>query len=152
MIPLRTTLAAAFLLAASNPGPSLADQPLVEVYKSPSCGCCGVWAEHLEANGYRVRVRDVGDLEIIKQLAGVPDDLQSCHTAMVEGYTIEGHVPASALDRLLEERPDAKGLAVPGMPMGSPGMPSDEPERYDVFTFGDEGVAPYATFVGDDEG
>lgn len=123
----------------------------IEVFKSPSCGCCGAWAEHLEANGYQVQVRDVEDLHVIKQLAGVPDELQSCHTAMVEGYTIEGHVPADAIDRLLEERPEVGGLAVPGMPAGSPGMPSATPERYQVMTFGDAPPRPFATFVGPDE-
>ena len=152
MSMIRTALAASLLLAGvTGPVGALAGDTLVEVFKSPSCGCCGMWAEHLEANGYEVRVRDVDDLEIIKQLAGVPDDLQSCHTAMVGGYTIEGHVPASALDRLLEERPATQGLAVPGMPAGSPGMPSDQPERYEVFSFDEGGMAPYATFVGTEE-
>ena len=152
MIGVRFTVAgllALFVSAGSNP--LRAEEPVIEVYKTPSCGCCEMWAEHLEANGYQVEVRDVMDLEVVKELAGVPDDLRSCHTALVDGYAIEGHVPAGAIDRLLEERPAAKGLAVPGMPAGSPGMPSATPERYHVFTFDADGIEPYATFNGAEE-
>lgn len=147
----RIGLLATLVLAVNATSPLEADEPLVEVYKSPSCGCCGAWAEHLEANGYRVAVREVYDLEPLKQLAGVPDGLRSCHTAMVDGYVLEGHVPADALDRFLAERPAAKGLAVPGMPAGSPGMPSNTPEEYQVFIFDADAAAPYATFVGPEE-
>jgi len=96
--------------------------PAVTVYKSPSCGCCGAWVAHLRAAGFLVAVRDVDDLTPIARKLGVPDPLRSCHTAMVGGYAVEGHVPAADIRRLLKERPRAAGLAVPGMPLGSPGM------------------------------
>ncbi|MHC9084437.1 DUF411 domain-containing protein [Luteimonas sp. RIT-PG2_3] len=115
---------------ARAPGPSAVPHspvqpgalPLMTVSKHPSCGCCGVWIEHMQAAGFKVAVNDVEDLGPIKQAAGVPYAMGSCHTAQVDGYFIEGHVPASDVLRLLAERPDAKGLTVPGMPMGSPGM------------------------------
>lgn len=92
------------------------------LHKHPTCGCCSVWIEHMQQAGFRVAVRDSEDMATVKASAGVPDTMASCHTAHVGGYFIEGHVPASDVQRLLRERPDAKGLAVPGMPMGSPGM------------------------------
>ena len=101
------------------------DRPRVEVWKDPQCGCCGDWIRHLEANGFQVRINDTGNTRARTRL-GVPEKLGSCHTALVGGYAIEGHVPASDVHRLLRERPAAIGLAVPGMPVGSPGM--DGPE------------------------
>ena len=98
---------------------------LVEVWKSPTCGCCKDWVTHLEANGFRVKVNDVGNTAARARLK-VPTKLGSCHTAWVGRYAIEGHVPAADIQRLLKERPEAIGLAVPGMPVGSPGM--DGPE------------------------
>jgi hypothetical protein len=102
-----------------------ADRPQVEVWKSPSCGCCKDWITHLEANGFAVRTHDIGNNPVRRKL-GMPVELGSCHTATVGGYVIEGHVPAADIQRLLRERPKALGLAVPGMPVGSPGM--DGPE------------------------
>jgi len=93
----------------------------------------------MEAEGYVVSTRDMADLEFVKKAAGVPDELQSCHTAIIDGYTIEGHVPASAIDQLLRERPAVKGLAVPGMPIGSPGMEGPDPEAYNVMSFDEAG-------------
>ena len=113
----------------------------ITVYKSPWCGCCSSWADHMRANGHSVTTKEVEDLDAIKRMAGVPEPLQSCHTAVVDGYVIEGHVPAEDVARLLSERPDAKGLSVPGMPMGSPGMEGGTPERYDVMLFGADGSA-----------
>lgn len=115
------------------------ERPEVVVYKSPECGCCTGWADHVAANGYAVTTRDLPDLETVKKTAGVPAELQSCHTAVVGGYVIEGHVPASAIDRLLAERPSVRGLAVPGMPIGSPGMEGPDPEPYDVMSFDKSG-------------
>ena len=104
----------------------------IEVWKSPSCGCCAEWVKHLRDNGFSVRVNDVGNNAARVRL-GIPAKLGSCHTAQVSGYAIEGHVPAADIKRLLSERPDAIGLAVPGMPVGSPGMEDGERrERYDV--------------------
>jgi hypothetical protein len=111
----------------------LAQVTTVEVWKDPNCGCCHLWVEHLQAHGFKVHVRDVGNTAA-RQRLGMPEKLGSCHTATVGGYVIEGHVPAADIRRLLKERPMALGLSVPGMPIGSPGM--DGPEykgRKDVF-------------------
>jgi hypothetical protein len=114
----------------------------VVVYKSPTCGCCSGWIEHLRESGYSVEAVDLvqySELSATKREHGVPDDLGSCHTAVVEGYTIEGHVPAEVIERLLRERPDIAGLSVPGMPIGSPGMEGPDPEAYDVMAFTEDG-------------
>jgi hypothetical protein len=111
----------------------------VTVYKDPNCGCCGGWAAHLRKAGFAVTERPTDDLAGVKAKAGVPDALQSCHTAFVDGFVIEGHVPAEAVQRLLRERPAVAGLAVPGMPVGSPGMEGPNPEPYDVIAFTKEG-------------
>ncbi len=117
----------------------------ITVYKSPWCGCCGMWSEHMRANGFAVNVREVEDVDPVKALYGVPPALASCHTALVDGYVVEGHVPADVVERLLAERPEARGLAVPGMPAGSPGMEGAGREPYDVFIFDDRGkIAVYA--------
>jgi hypothetical protein len=107
----------------------------VTVYKSPTCGCCKLWARHLQANGFSVKPVDVQDVNAYKLKHGVPFDAGSCHTAVVDGYVIEGHVPAADIKRLLKERPKVKGLAVPGMPLGSPGMEGPTRERYNVLSF-----------------
>lgn len=109
------------------------------VYRSPACGCCNAWVDHMRAAGFRVQVEDRADLAPVKAEMGVPFDLSSCHTALVEGYVVEGHVPAEDVRRLLAERPDVKGLAVPGMPVGSPGMEGPSPEPYTVVAFDGEG-------------
>ncbi|MEZ5931186.1 MAG: DUF411 domain-containing protein [Alphaproteobacteria bacterium] len=124
-----------------------AEGTLVKVYKSPTCGCCSMWVEHLLASGFEVEAEDVADLDAVKRMAGVPGHLLACHTAMVDGYVIEGHTPAAAIEKLLAERPAIRGLAVPGMPAGSPGMPSSEPERYDVIAFGGGEDHVFMSFV-----
>ncbi len=96
--------------------------PLLTVHKHPSCGCCGVWIEHMRQAGFPVEEKNTEDMEPVKAAAGVPYAMGSCHTAQVAGYFVEGHVPAEDVIRLLRERPQAKGLALPGMPVGSPGM------------------------------
>ena len=108
--------------------------PHVQVYKTPTCGCCGQWVQHLRDNGFQVAVQDVPDTSVYRRKYGVPEALVSCHTAVVDGYGIEGHVPAQEIQRLLREHPKAKGLAVPGMPVGSPGMESTRSEPYSVMT------------------
>ena len=123
------------LVAAAEPGPE------VRVFKTATCGCCVAWVEHLEAAGFRVRAEDVADLAEVKRRHGVPAKLQACHTAVVEGYVVEGHVPASDVKRLLAERPPVAGIAVPGMPHGSPGMESPTPEPYAVIGFDGDGPA-----------
>lgn len=126
-------------------GGSAAEASDVNVYKAPSCGCCDAWADHLRDNGFTVAVEDVEDLDAVKQRLGVPAPLQSCHTATVEGYVVEGHVPAADIRRLLTEQPEATGLAVPGMPIGSPGMEQgDRREPYATTLFGPDGQSTYA--------
>ena len=112
-----------------------ADKFAITVYKDPSCGCCKNWIEHLLKHGYRVITNDTRDLASVKRTLGVPERLQSCHTAMVGGYLIEGHVPADDIARLLTQRPKIRGLAVPGMPMGSPGMEGPNRQSFAVLTF-----------------
>ena len=111
----------------------------VVVYKSPTCGCCGKWVQHMEQAGFNVEVQDRQDLIPIKKELGVPGRLQSCHTAKVGGYLVEGHVPADLIQRMLKERPDIRGLAVPGMPMGSPGMEGPHKDAYDVLAVQHDG-------------
>ena len=108
----------------------------VTVYKNPSCGCCDKWVEHLEHSGFEVKVVDQPDVTVHKRKLGVPQRLFSCHTAEVGGYVIEGHVPADDIKRLLVETPAYRGLAVPGMPQGSPGMETGRIDSYDVLAFG----------------
>jgi len=102
------------------------------VYKTPTCGCCAKWVDHMKESGFTVEVHDTSDVAPIKEAAGISPQLTSCHTAFIGGYVIEGHVPAADVQRLLRERPTISGLAVPGMPSGSPGMEGPVEERYDV--------------------
>ena len=118
--------------------------PEVKVYKSPACGCCGGWVSHMRANGFRVVTTDVADVMPIKRSSGVPDALASCHTALVGGYAIEGHVPAADVWRLLRERPKVKGLAVPGMVVGSPGMEQGPAQPFATIAFDERGSRVYA--------
>ncbi len=112
--------------------PILAETPTVKVYKSPTCGCCNAWIEHLESNGFRIDAENRSDMQTVKASNGIPTKLSSCHTGFVGGYFIEGHVPAAEIQRLLREKPKLAGLSVPDMPMGSPGMEGPHPEPYDV--------------------
>lgn len=121
---------------------------VLDVYKDPNCGCCVGWVEHLHHFGFRARVTDTADMAAIKRRLGVPDALASCHTARLHNYVIEGHVPAHAIRRLLAEKPDAFGLAVPGMPVGSPGMEGGTPEVFDVILFGKAGETPFGRYIG----
>lgn len=123
--------------------------PPMTVYKSASCGCCKGWVEHARGAGFTVRTVDTEDLAGVKREMGIPARLQSCHTVVVGSYVVEGHVPASDVKRLLAQKPKVRGLAVPGMPVGSPGMEQGSPanyDRYDVLTFTAEGAtAVFAT-------
>lgn len=103
---------------------------MVDVYKSPYCGCCEKWVGHLRQAGFAVRTHDVNDVPAARQRLGVPERLGSCHSAKVGGYVVEGHVPAADIARLLKEKPQALGLAVPAMPPGAPGMESAQPQPY----------------------
>ncbi len=114
---LRLALAAGLMLVSAA-----ANAATMTVMKSPTCGCCAKWIEHVQAHGIVVKVVDVPDIAAVKAKAGVPDKLASCHTARINGYVVEGHVPAADIKKLLAMKPKARGIAVPGMPMGSPGM------------------------------
>ncbi|MCC7273570.1 MAG: DUF411 domain-containing protein [Alphaproteobacteria bacterium] len=139
-------LSAATLLAGF---PALASGKAALVHKDPLCGCCEGWVAHLRRAGWQVTVRERRDLDAVKARLGVPAALASCHTAEIAGYAVEGHVPAHALDRLMAERPPLAGLAVPGMPAGSPGMEGGPPEPYDVVAFGPAGTAAFGRYRGD---
>lgn len=134
--PAATVAAAAVPVQAARPAqsPAVGTLPLVEVFKSPSCGCCTGWVDHLRAAGFQVDVTETDDLEPVRKQLGVPYGKGSCHTAKVGGYVVEGHVPAADIQRLLAERPDVRGLVLPGMPLGSPGMevPDGRVQRYTV--------------------
>ncbi|MER2537964.1 MAG: DUF411 domain-containing protein, partial [Azonexus sp.] len=128
--PITILLTLFALGAAANLPASAADA--VDVYKSPYCGCCEKWVEHLQQAGFAVRTHDVNDVPAARQRLGMPERLGSCHTAKVAGYVVEGHVPAADIQRLLKEKPKAIGLAVPSMPPGSPGMESPKPVPYNT--------------------
>lgn len=127
----------------------MAAAPKIQVYKTPTCGCCANWVKHLQANGFEVAVKEVQDTGEYRRQYGVPEKLLSCHTGVVEGYALEGHVPASEIHRLLKERPKAKGLSVPGMPMGSPGMEGSVTQAFSVILFDSEGhTSVYKSYPG----
>lgn len=127
----KAAAAAVVFPARSGPGAGTA----MMVYKDPNCGCCTNWVTLMRAAGYEVSVRDTADIQSIKRRYQVPAALASCHTALVGGYIIEGHVPADLIARLLREKPKTLGLAVPGMPVGSPGMEGGTKQAYDIVTF-----------------
>lgn len=149
MITRRTIVmtGAAFVWTQALPGSARTLTP-IHVVKNPGCPCCNAWIGHLRDSGFPVSFeeRSIEALEIYKRAMGVPVDLASCHTGTVEGYVLEGHVPAADIRSLLDLRPDAIGLAVPGMPYGSPGMgPETEREAYDVILIGKDGSASIFT-------
>jgi hypothetical protein len=123
------------VMAADDPAMA---EAAITVYKTPTCGCCKKWVSHLEENGFTVESIDMNDLRMIKSMSGISPQNASCHTAKVGGYVVEGHVPADDIKRLLAERPDIRGLAVPGMPMGSPGMEGPHKEAYSVMAIGND--------------
>lgn len=139
-------LAAAVLIVPRSS--ASAQTPAILVHKDPNCGCCAGWVRHLQDAGLAVTVEETTDLQAVRKRLGVPDELAACHTGEIAGYVIEGHVPASAVRRLLEQRPVAVGLAVPGMPAGSPGMEGGLPRKYEVVIFGATGRKPFMHFVG----
>lgn len=131
------------LLAAGLIGlPALAGaaQPVIDVYKTAACGCCKAWVKHLEENGFAVKSHDVADPGDYRQKFGIPKELGSCHSARVAGYAVEGHVPAADIKRLLASKPKATGLAVPAMPLGSPGMEGPRSDPYDVLLVKKDGT------------
>lgn len=122
----------------------------ITVTRDPNCGCCLAWANHLRAEGFAVTIVNDAQLNRVKARLGVPAELFSCHTAEIEGYVVEGHVPASSIRKLLAQRPKIRGLAVPGMPIGSPGMEvkGSAPEIYAVIAFGPNGQTVFARYEG----
>ncbi|MEM8484496.1 MAG: DUF411 domain-containing protein [Bacteroidota bacterium] len=129
-----------FLVSACTPSNSQ-PRPNMVVYKTPTCGCCKKWVTHLETAGFTVKTTDLDDLSDIKTQFGVPQKLRSCHTAVVDGYIVEGHVPADVVEKMLREKPDIAGISVPGMPIGSPGMEVEgrPADRYNVMAFNKNG-------------
>ncbi|WP_028101013.1 DUF411 domain-containing protein [Pseudoduganella violaceinigra] len=132
------TLLAAML---AIPVLAMAATPVINVYKSAACGCCEEWVRHLRANGFTVAPHNVANPSDLREKMGMPDRFGSCHTAVVDGYAIEGHVPAADIKRLLAAKPKAKGLSAPGMPLGSPGMEGPRKDAYDVFLMLPDGSA-----------
>jgi hypothetical protein len=133
------------VLTLSTSNEATADE--VVVHMSPTCGCCSLWVDHLRENGFTVTTREIRDVRPVKERLGLPHGLGSCHTAEVGGYVVEGHVPAADIRRMLAERPPIAGIAVPGMPMGSPGMEGAYNDPYDVVSFDHQGnTAVYASY------
>jgi hypothetical protein len=134
----RTLLALTVLLVALTSGPVNAAQPYAAtLYKNPQCTCCEGYADYLRQNGFEVTVKPTHDLPLIKRQNGVPSELEGCHTTLVDGYVIEGHVPVNTLIRLLTEKPAIKGISLPGMPAGSPGMFGEKTEPFTIYEIGD---------------
>lgn len=127
------------LALASLSAAAAATLPTVQVFKSPYCGCCHKWVDHMKAAGFKVEVNDTTDLAAIREKNGIPDNAASCHTATVGGYALEGHVPAEDVKALLKAKPKARGIAVPGMPAGSPGMEGGAPQPYDTVLIDPQG-------------
>ncbi|TAK48195.1 MAG: DUF411 domain-containing protein [Xanthobacteraceae bacterium] len=152
VISRRSLMAAAAASAFIRPLAAQTLPPMV-IHKDPNCGCCSAWDRHLRAAGFDTRVIETAEMDAVKTRLGVPAQLTSCHTAEIDGYVIEGHVPAATIRRLLSGRPAATGLAVAGMPIGSPGMavPGEPDEIYDVVLFGPAGHKTYARFKGAQE-
>ncbi len=137
---MKPAIRAAVLFALLTPAAwAAAALPTVEVYKSPTCGCCGKWVEHMKANGFKVVTHEMNDVTPHKQRLGVPVGMGSCHTAEVGGYLVEGHVPADDVKRLLAEKPKAKGLVSPGMPQSAPGMDMPGKQPYEIFLVRQDG-------------
>jgi len=136
-----------FATAYNNNNQSYAGEKVITVYKSPTCGCCKSWISHLEESalikdmGYKIKAVDSSNMSLIKDNMGVPPGARSCHTAMINDYVIEGHVPAQDIIKLVREKRDVAGLAVPGMPMGSPGMEGSRVDHYSVYEFDQQGKA-----------
>lgn len=141
------SLSALALIMTLTSGGVEAQRPIaIQVFKEVTCGCCSVWVEHLRRNGFAPTAENVQDMPAVKGVYKVPAQAQSCHTAVVGGYVIEGHVPAAEIHRLLKEKPAVAGLAVPGMPIGSPGMEGPNARPYDVLAFDKTGkTSVYST-------
>ena len=137
-LPVRSLLSL-ILIAGGTAWAQSATQ--IEVFKSPYCGCCEKWVEHMEKSGFKVSAHNVNDVPAARKNLGMPDRFGSCHTAKIGGYVVEGHVPAADIQRLLKEKPKAIGLAAPGMPQGSPGMETTTPVPYETLLIQADGSA-----------
>jgi hypothetical protein len=134
----RNLLALTVLVVALTGGPTNAEQPYAAtLYKNPECSCCEGYAAYLRENGFDVTVKPTHDLPLIKRQYGVPSELEGCHTTLVGGYVVEGHVPVNTLLRLLTEKPAIKGISLPGMPAGSPGMFGEKTAPFTIYEIGD---------------
>lgn len=138
----RLFLAGASVAVLAACGPAQANAPQITVYKDPYCGCCGAWVDHLKAAGFVTTVVETADLAAVRARYGMPESIASCHTGVVAKYAVEGHVPAGDITRLLAQKPKARGLAVPGMPLGSPGMETSDGSRepFEVLLVGPDGA------------
>lgn len=133
---IRSKIIAAMLLSLAVALPAAAaagERPAATLYKNPQCGCCESYADYLRDNGFEVAVKPTHDLSLIKRRHGVPEPLDGCHTMLVDGYVVEGHVPVGTLNKLLSERPDIKGISLPGMPQGSPGMSGEKTAPFTIY-------------------
>ena len=150
MMRLSIFTAAAAFVTLGTVGATAAPSGAMTVYKDPNCGCCGGWIDYVRAAGFEIEIRDTTSMHDVKVRLGVPDELLSCHTAEIDGYVVEGHVPLPAIEAVLKQRPKVTGLAVPGMPAGSPGMdaPGMASEPYEVILFADGARQPLWTFLG----
>ncbi len=135
---------AAFLLAVAALTPAHAPAQEAQLVRSPSCGCCADYADYLRENGFEVSVTETGDLGTVNREAGIPDRLRSCHVMHVDGYAVSGHVPVDVVRRLLDQRPDIRGITLPGMPAGSPGMGGAKSAPFTVYGFDERGARVYA--------
>src|SRR5262245_13862299 len=143
---MRLQFAVASLVGLLSLQPALADEAVkATVYKDPACGCCHEYVAYLRQNGFDVAVVDTDDLASIKQQSGVPPALEGCHSTLVGGYIVEGHVPIDAVRRLLQERPPIRGISLPGMPEGSPGMSGEKAEPFVIYEISDGAAKVYAT-------
>jgi len=135
---IRNLIAAAMFALAVLPAiASAGDKPAATIYKNPNCGCCEQYADYMRQNGFEVTVKPTHDLTMIKRRHGVPEQFDGCHTMLIDGYVVEGHVPLNTINRLLTERPSIKGIALPGMPQGSPGMSGTKREPFTIYGFGE---------------
>lgn len=150
---IRSMLAGMLALTALTGIVHAQSQSIMTVYKDANCGCCEGWVDHMRKSGFNIVVHNVDDMSEVKTKHGVAASLAGCHTAVIDGYVVEGHVPAQAVKKLLADHPEAIGIAAPGMPMGSPGMdgPGIEPEAFDVLLFNKDKADRFGTYKGASE-
>lgn len=142
---MRSVLAAAVFTGAALPAVVIAgEKPAATLYKNPQCGCCEAYADYMRENGFAVTLKPTHDLPLIKREHGVPKNFEGCHTMLIDGYVVEGHVPVNTVNKLLRERPDINGISLPGMPMGSPGMSGYKAAPFTIYELSGEPGKIYA--------